>query len=139
VDDSNLDRVISELSQRRSRAEQASLEAEPRDPLWADSTEQQLRQLIARHPNGHRFAVKTLYCRTLYCEIAVEGFESDESDDPQIVFNSVIKEVQEQLGLGVGLSGSAGGETAIEMHARLRRFKIGDQCPPGLRQDCWNR
>jgi hypothetical protein len=143
VDDKDLDRVMMELMRRKSKAEQASLDAEPRDPLWSDSMEQQLRLFIERQPNINRVSIKAVDCRTVYCEITAEALvpaTGSGSNDAQASFFNAIDEAIKQLGLNRGMSStSGGGGTPVVFAARFRRFKPGDQCPPGFRQDCWNR
>jgi hypothetical protein len=142
VDDENIDRVVHELEIREQKIQQAKLAAEPRDPMWAASTEQQVLAFIAQDSRSRLFVIKTLDCHTLYCEIAAEGpvpTRLDDSDDPRAALSGVLDEVEKQLGLRRGAYGSGQNLGTVEINARLRRFKPGDQCPPGFQRDCWNR
>jgi hypothetical protein len=140
VNDDNLDNVLWKVM-RRKREIEAIKDQEPKDPLWAAATEQQLREFIARHPLGNRCTVAVVDCRTLFCDVKVECPTGQDKDDGVPAFQKVMQELMVSLDLrqGAFASGSSASAGMNDARMRLRRYKPGDTCPPGFQKDCWNR
>jgi hypothetical protein len=62
------------LAERRHAREQAILEAEPKDPTWAYSMEQKVREYMTRRLAASQTEVTGIDCKTTFCEIKVQGF-----------------------------------------------------------------
>ena len=139
LDGADCDEALERLLEARSKHERSILEAEPKDPLWSASMEQQLREFITRHPAAGRYLITRLDCRTLYCEIdaQTQTYPGDANVD---AFAKILDEVEQQLGLRRGASGGSSDGTLRQITARLRRFRPGMPCPPGYTElECWNR
>ena len=141
IDDSNLEKAIFTLSDRLRAREQANYESEPRDPLWSDAMEQQLREAFARHQRSKAFVLTKVDCRTLYCEVNAEGpaRAATGGEGASDAFAAAILDIAKEFGLRRGAGGSQSDGGVAKSREVLRRFKPGDECPPGFQRDCWNR
>jgi hypothetical protein len=141
ITDANVDEILQMASKHHSDREMRSLQSEPRDPMWSAAMEQQVSEAIARHALGDRFHLSQVECKTLFCDVKAEVSLTDAQEGVE-AFRKVTAEVAQSLDMQIGGSGSGHRPPdglLIDAHARFRRFKPGDECPPGLKKDCWNR
>jgi hypothetical protein len=141
ITDANVDEIFRMASKHQSDREMRSLQSEPRDPVWSAAMEQQVREAVARHALGDRFRLSQVECKTLFCDVKVELPLSDAQEGVE-AFRKVTAEVAEDLDMPIGSSGSGHRPPdglVVDAYVRFRRFKPGDECPPGLQRDCWNR
>lgn len=138
ITDANVDEILRMASTHHSDRQMRSLQSEPKDPLWSAPMEQQVREAVARHALGDRFRLLQVECKTLFCDVKAEA----DAQEGVEAFRKVTAEVAQALDMQVGQSGSGSRPPdglVLDAHARFRRFKPGDECPPGLMKDCWNR
>lgn len=84
--------VCTELAERRMAREQAARDAEPKDPTWAYSMEQKLREYTSRGFRASEIQVTAIDCKTTLCEITAQGFAAETSEE----FNKVMSAVREE-------------------------------------------
>ncbi len=57
------------------------LEQEPRDPVWAQATEDAFRNFFQGNPEMARYGIPEIDCRTSICEIRLIAFNADKTTD----------------------------------------------------------
>ena len=75
------------LAERRHAREQATLDAEPKDPTWAYSMEQKVREYLTHRLAASQIEVIGIDCKTTFCEIRVQGF----APEARAEFNAAMK------------------------------------------------
>ncbi len=75
------------LAERRLARERAILDAEPKDPSWAYSMEQTVREYMTRRLAASQTEVTGIDCKTTFCEIKAQGFAPEASAE----FNEAMK------------------------------------------------
>jgi hypothetical protein len=69
------------LAERRQARERAILDAEPKDPIWAYSMEQKVREYMTRRLAASQSEVTGIDCKTTFCEIKAQGFAPEASGE----------------------------------------------------------
>jgi hypothetical protein len=71
----------------RTQREKAARAAEQKDPAWAYSMEQKLREHIARQPEATQFEIVEIECKTTFCELEARVL----TDDSSAAFDNVLQ------------------------------------------------
>lgn len=67
------------IIRRKAERNNAMLAAEPKDPAWAYSMEQKLREFTSRRWQSSEINVVAVDCRTYYCEIKAQTFDAEKT------------------------------------------------------------
>lgn len=120
ADEAIIEQACAAMYNRRSLREQAAREAEPKDPGWSYSTEQQLLEFTAHHPQAGKFQITSVDCRTTYCELKAVGGDNESV----LGFQKAMEDVRLQIWNGFTVesgSGSSSDGTRMTMYHRFRR------------------
>lgn len=86
------DTICDELSNRRMAREQATRDAEPKDPAWAYPMEQKLREVVSPRLQTKQIEVISIDCKTTFCELRAQALGPETNEG----FNRVMEGVREQ-------------------------------------------
>jgi hypothetical protein len=106
---------------RKSKREQAAREAEAKDTDWAYSMEQLLQQHAATHPQGRKFEIKSVDCRTTYCRVKAVGHTDRSAEAFQQVMQEAMQAPWSQFSQRSEMSSGGSGENTITLEFVLSR------------------
>lgn len=103
---------------RQIKEEQAVRASEPKDSSWAYPMEQKLRQFLASRTESLHFEVTTLDCKTISCELTVQGSSPDAHKAFEEVLSAATKQPWNDF---TGIETQRMDDGSELQHARLTR------------------
>ena len=129
------------LAERKKARKRATLDAEPKDPTWAYSMEQKVREYLTQRLAASQIEVIEIDCKTTFCEIKAQGFVPEASGE----FNAAARAASEpswnDFILGYTLESEESGKRLLYGQLRRNQFKEIPDRPEDAQAEaaCWAR